>query len=310
MARVGACVSSYLWCFLLVLSSFAVQFCSAQNLRPSTTPDISIKSSPPDIPLKPVKPATLKFQLYRGSLVVLPGAIGDLHNLNLLLDTGTDPTILDKRVAERLGSKLQTAGLETIHRKVAAWRTMVPKVELGPIAARDVNVLVEDLSFLEKGLGVRVDALIGLDVLRPNNFVLDYRSHTIAFGTPALGSDAVAFSHGAAFVKVGLVLNGRPMELLLDTAASSLMLFRARWPELPNFERVQHSMNLGGDLTREPLTLDTLALGTLKLRRQPAFIVDSREDVQRDFDGIFNPALLGLRQLAFDFENARFAWSR
>ncbi len=303
-------MSSYLWCFLLVLSSFAVQFCSAQNLRPSTTPDISIKSSPPDIPLKPAKTGALKFQLYRGSLVVLPGSIGDLHNLNLLLDTGTDPTILDKRVAERLGSKLQIAGLQTIHRKVAAWRTTVSEIELGPIAARGVNVLVEDLSFLEKGLGVRVDALIGLDVLRPNNFIIDYGAHTLSFGTAALGSDAVAFSHGAAFVKLGMVLNGRPMELLLDTAASSLILFRARWPELVNSGRVQHSMNLGGDLTREPLTLNTLDLGTFKLRRQPAFIVDSRDDVQSEFDGLFNPALLGFRQLAFDFDNDRFAWSR
>jgi len=38
-------------------------------------------------------------------------------------------------------------------------------MRLGPIEAEGVPVLVRDLSFIEQDLGVRVDAMVGLDVL-------------------------------------------------------------------------------------------------------------------------------------------------
>ena len=47
---------------------------------------------------------------------------------------------------------------------------------------------------------------------------------------PQVGGPAVTFAHTLPFVKIAVILNSRPVELLLDTAASSLMLFRAPWP--------------------------------------------------------------------------------
>ncbi|HKR82961.1 MAG TPA: retropepsin-like aspartic protease [Terriglobales bacterium] len=293
-------MSKVLW--LLVLLA-AVQRCPAQNLRSGSTIDVLPK-------INNTLAKKVRFELYRDSLIVIHGAIGDLRGLNFLIDTGTDPTVLDKRVADRLHSRLEVVGLETIHRKVAAWRTIVPNVDLGPVSARDVTVVVQDLSFLEKGLGCRIDALIGLDVLSSTSFIIDYRARAITFGDSQVGGPAVTFAHTLPFVKIAMILNGRPVELLLDTAASSLMLFRTHWPDPPNNERVQHSTNLAGDLPRVPMTLSTLALGSLKLRGQSAFVIDGGQDVQREFDGLFNPALLGLHQISFDFENHRFRWSR
>ena len=293
-------MSRVLW--LLVLSA-AVQRCPAQSLRSGSTIEVLPK-------LNSTQPKKVRFELYRDSLIVIPGAIGDLRGLNFLIDTGTDPTVLDKRVADRLHSKLEVVGLETIHRKVAAGRTIVPNVDLGPVSVRDVTVVVQDLSFLEKGLGCRIDALIGLDVLSSTSFIIDYRARAISFGDSQVGGPTVTFARTLPFVKIAMVLNGRPVELLLDTAASSLMLFRTHWPDPPNRGRIQYSTNLAGDLPRVPMTLNTLTLGPLKLRGQSAFLVEGSQDVQREFDGLFNPALLGLKQVSFDFENYRFGWSR
>jgi hypothetical protein len=294
-------VSRVLW--LLVLSAAALG-APAQSLRPGSTIEVLPKTNN-------TQPKKVSFELYRDSLIVIHGAIGDLRGLNLLIDTGTDPTVLDKRVADRLHSKLEeVVGLETIHRKVAAWRTTVPNVDLGPASPHNVAVVVQDLSFLEKGLGCRIDALIGLDVLSSTSFIIDYRARAITFGDPPIGGPAVPFAHTLPLVKIAMILNGRPVELLLDTAASSLMLFRTHWPDPPNRGSIQHSTNLAGDLPRVPMTLSTLALGSLKLRGQSAFLIDGGQNVEREFDGLFNPALLGLHQISFDFENHRFGWSR
>ena len=46
---------------------------------------------------------TIRFNLYRGYLILARGSAGPLNNLNLLLDTGTSSTILNQRLARRLG---------------------------------------------------------------------------------------------------------------------------------------------------------------------------------------------------------------
>src|SRR6202035_1083589 len=44
----------------------------------------------------------VKFDLYRDYLIVGRGSAGPLKGLNFLLDTGASPTVLDRRVAEKL----------------------------------------------------------------------------------------------------------------------------------------------------------------------------------------------------------------
>ena len=43
-------------------------------------------------------------------------------------------------------------------------------------------VIVQDLSFAEKALGIRVDAMIGFDVLGQSPFTIDYESRKLVFG--------------------------------------------------------------------------------------------------------------------------------
>ena len=45
----------------------------------------------------------LPFQLVQQHLIVSKGSIGGLQGLNLLIDTGTIPSMLDKRIAGKLG---------------------------------------------------------------------------------------------------------------------------------------------------------------------------------------------------------------
>lgn len=293
--RVRVGVSSGMVLFALLLS-IATPCSRAQTSSISTSSGVPIQTK-------------LDFDLYRGYLIVTRGAIGDIRNAKFLIDTGTDPSVIDKRIAERMHARLELAGLDTIHTKVPTWRTTVPSFLLGPVATQNSTVLVEDLSFLERDMGIRIDALIGLDVLRSTSFLVDYRSHHIRFGARVRSGSGVRFIHNPPFATVAMTLEGRPVQLLLDTGASSLMLFRTHWPTSPK-SAVKHSINLAGDLARQLLELNSATLGDLELGRQTAYLVDDEKDARRDFDGLINPGLLGLRQIFFDFENRRLAWDR
>ena len=44
----------------------------------------------------------LPFRLFRGYLVIAEGAIGNVHNLNFLVDTGASPSVIDQKIAHDL----------------------------------------------------------------------------------------------------------------------------------------------------------------------------------------------------------------
>jgi len=65
-----------------------------------------------------------------------------------------------------------------------------------------------------------------------------------------------------------------------------------------------------GEFERNPVQLGSLTLGQAEFRRQPAFLVQSRWDGTRDFDGLMSPALLGITRLAVDTRRGVVEFSR
>jgi hypothetical protein len=130
--------------------------------------------------------ATVKFSLYRGYLIVAAGSASPLTDLNFVLDTGASSTILDKRLALKLHLDELPTSVAVLDGRVQAGKAIVRSLEFGPLHRDNFPVLIQDLSFLEKALSVRVDAVIGLDALGQSTFVVDYTSREIRFGPPVL----------------------------------------------------------------------------------------------------------------------------
>src|ERR1700722_17801790 len=129
----------------------------------------------------PVMKASVKFELYRDYLIVAPGKAGKWKGLNLLIDTGATPTVLDRQLAQKLGLEEEPASITLVNGKMAAGRATIPSLEFGPMRRDNLPVMVEDLSFFQKALPVRIDAVIGLDVLG-SAFEIDYLARKIYFG--------------------------------------------------------------------------------------------------------------------------------
>ena len=59
-------------------------------------------------------PADVPFDLVEQHLIVAKGSIAGLRGLNLLIDTGTTPSVVDKRVAKRLRLKGEPSMLDRL----------------------------------------------------------------------------------------------------------------------------------------------------------------------------------------------------
>jgi predicted aspartyl protease len=256
----------------------------------------------------------IPFQTYRGYLIVVQGSLGDTQGLNFIIDTGTDPSVIDSRAAEKL-QMARTVGKLAVHNRIVeVQQAVLPSVQIGALRAEFRPVLVQDLAFLQKGLGIRVDAVIGLDVLSLSNFSIDYTTKRIVFGAVPLSGSAAPFERTEFSLTVGMEVDGVSVHLLLDTGASGILLFQSRIRDrLPHLislgERTSENMG-GGEFQLKQVLLATTKLGKTDFGRQSAFVVEDQEGSSGDFDGLLGTSALGLKQIAFDFQRHTFSWKR
>jgi predicted aspartyl protease len=256
---------------------------------------------------------SVSFDLYRGYLIVARGSAGPLKGLAFLLDTGASPTVLDPRLARKLHLQQFPASISVLGGSVQAETAIVPSLKFGPMQRDNVSVLIEDLSFLQKALPVRVDGVIGLDVLGRSAFVIDYASREIHFGpSPALpNSLPLRIKEGLAIVDAEV--NDIPAHLLFDTGASSLILFARTTPGPVSdlkISAVQRRPDTIGDFDRKQVSLHSLKLGKAEFRQEPAFVVPEGSHAGQAFDGLMSPAALGLTRVVIDVGRGKLAFSR
>jgi len=256
---------------------------------------------------------TVSFDLYHGYLIVARGSAGPLKGLAFLLDTGASPTVLDPRLARKLHLEQFPASISVLGGSVHAEMAIVPSLNFGPMQRDNISVLIEDLSFLQKALPVRVDGVIGLDVLGQSAFVIDYVLREIRFGPPPAMPTSLPLLMKAGLAIVDAEVNDIPAHLLLDTGASSLILF-ARTTLGPvsdlKVSAVQRRPDTIGDFDRKQVSVHSLKLGKAEFRQEPAFVVPDGSHAGQAFDGLMSPAALGLTRVVIDVGRGKLAFSR
>jgi predicted aspartyl protease len=256
---------------------------------------------------------TVHFDLYRDYLIVVRGSAGPLKGLNFLLDTGASPVVLDRRVAEKLQLDQQPATIAVLGGSVQAGRALVPSLGVGPVHQNNLNVVVEDLSFFQKAFPVRIDAVVGLDVLGQSAFEIDYSAREIHFGSLAPLKNSLPLRLQAGLPIVDAELNHLSVHLLLDTGASALILFEPSTPRPASpmrISEVRPTPGTIGEFDRNQVWLDSLTLGQAEFGKEPAFLVKGAGDGHQNFDGLISPAVLGITKLSIDLGRGMLAFSR
>jgi predicted aspartyl protease len=236
--------------------------------------------------------------------------MGGLEKLKFLIDTGAVPSVVDRRIAHKLRLVGARNQVSVYNQNLETQEVVVPSVELGPIRTASLPAVVEDLSSVEENLGVRIDAIIGLDVLGSSNFCIDYEAKKISFGrsgdpfpSPEL---VVPFQVGPGSLFVKMEVQGEPLRLMVDTGAKSLMLFenrvKGRLPVLPVLGQ-ETTANLGGAFPTRKVQLAEARLGRKEMGRLTAYFMDVLSDARIDFDGLLGVTSLGFTRVAFDFKH-------
>jgi len=251
----------------------------------------------------------LPLKLYGEHLIVVQGGLGGVPEQHLLIDTGAYPSAIDAEVAHKLRLKVNPGESRAFGRNIPAGATIIPQVEIGPIRAMGLPVIVEDLSKLSADLGIRIDALIGVDVLARVNFRVDYTEKELAFGAP----DHLAFSAPIEPLRgmacVGVAIHGTVVRLLIDTGAAKTVLFTQRVPWLVAKAREDMRFtSLSGRLRLDEVRLDEVEIGGAKVAPGDVFLSDGANMAGMPFDGVMATRGGNFRRIAFDFENNIFSW--
>ena len=247
----------------------------------------------------------IPFQLGAGYLILIEGRIGKLEKLKFVVDTGASQSVVNRRIADKLGLAREAGGIFKFQQFAAVEWAVFPEVEFGPIDVRNARLMVDRLAQPSTGIG-DVDAIVGLDLLGlSRGFLLDYEAKTIQFSTgPDLQPKKVTC------LTVEVLLQGHPVNLVADTGMHGILLYedslRRRFPKL-NLKDEKKGVRIG-QLFGTQAKLDRVRLGASESQVTVYLIKRPSEGLPDDIDGYLGMDALNAQWIEFDFEAKRLRW--
>jgi Aspartyl protease len=290
-------------CFLMILTLAHVDLGWSQaTVSDRVTPET--KSLAPEVVKLPIR-------LYRGYLVIVEGSIGSVQKLSFLVDTGACPSVVDQKIAHDLKLAEQPERVNLWNQSVQARQVVIPSLSVGPVRVESIPVLAEDLSFLQKALGFKVHAIVGMDVLRKRSFTINYKVKEILFGVPENLAHSIPFETDTPVITVRMGFQDRRLRMVVDSGGPDLTLFRSRVSMPAGLQALgsETVADARGTFQRTKVRIPELHMGKETVGAQTAFLVDDRKDEGDDFDGVLGVRGLQFWKVAFDFENRRFSWN-
>ena len=293
-------------CLLVILTlSHAALSCSQPAIAPA---------DPVATEAEPLAHVTVKLpiRLYWGYLVIVEGSIGDIHGLKFVVDTGSYPSVVDQKIAHNLGLAEQPARVNLANKSVQTRLVVLPSLRLGPVHAKALPALAEDLSFFQKAVGHKVDGVVGLDVLRKSSFTINYKTKEMLFGPVERLTFSAPFETDTPLVTIRTRFQDRQLRLMIDTGTPDLMLFQSRMPDSTSWQTLgtEKSANVSGTFRSRKVRISEVYLGKETIGAQIAFVADDRKDEGDKFDGVLGVRGPQFWKIAFDFEHRRFCWER
>jgi predicted aspartyl protease len=253
----------------------------------------------------------LPFKLYGGYLIVVQGRVGEFGKLKFLLDTGVTHSVLDRKLADKIGPSRHSGQVLNFDKNVRAEWVKVPDIELGPIHVSDLSVTVGDLRYFQS-FATQVDAVIGLDLLRLSSFSIDYDAHKVFFG-PVDTASGVPMSSDAVCLSIQVLAGDTPIQLVVDTGAQGLVLYEdrviSRVPQL-RIGGETAGTSMGGWVLSKRAFIPNARLGTTDLGGTVFLVKTPTSKVLSGIDGYLGTAALKARRINFNFETNTLAWKR
>jgi hypothetical protein len=258
-------------------------------------------------------PDEIPFRLAQGFGIVVRGGVGSLNDLNFLVDTGAVPSVLSERVASRIGVSGIRRSYALVNKGKEAQYVTVDEVRVGWIRAIGFPMVVVDLTRLERFLGTRIDAILGLDILVRQSFSIDYQRGKITRGISGLRHVVPAEIYtaaGAPYWVLPITLGGHLFRMLLDTGANDLELFAGHItkPMLALTRGDGIAASLTGKTDVRALGPLPLVMGDMPPQSQLAVVLEQTPGALPEIDGVLGPAALRITRIELDWEHKCVRW--
>jgi predicted aspartyl protease len=295
-----------LW--VIVLAGTTLDLVPLASAASGPSASASDSAQPVQAPPSDTPAGAVRFDLYQGYCIVVHGSAGPLKNLNFVLDTGTIHSTFDLRIAKRLNLRDEVStGMVFMSGRVQAENATLPSLQLGPIERPNLPIVIADISALQRFVPVRIDGILGLDVLGQTPFVIDYTAHVIRFGpSPALAISVPLRLDGGLAV-FDAEIDHALVHLLFDTGASTLVLFKTDLGS--SADATSRGIDRNG-FENTPVRLGSVKVGLEEFRQRPALMARNPRPTQIDFDGMMSPAALGISRVSVDLERGVLTFSR
>jgi predicted aspartyl protease len=239
------------------------------------------------------------------------------------LDTGASMTLMSVGVAERSGVKLaapDTLALGVVAGHIPARAVFVDSLGIGPIVARRLSAALvnEGVLRLDRRVvngvmeQVQIDGVIGTDVLRQLDVVMDAGAGSITIKRPRRDASLARNLYWVGYPVVRLVTrDGHPVLFGLDTGAEGTYITTSllkKQPETPVAMRKGTIGGLGSDQHTTEWVARSIALSdgdyAMTLRNIP--VAPERRWTFMAFDGIIGSDIALHSRLHLDFVNGVF----
>ena len=242
----------------------------------------------------PTDVVAVRFEFAR-EVILLSGRVNGGGPYNLVLDTGTDPSVLDLAVADSiagfaipLGGQGEGVGGDRV--EVA----LIPpiRLEIPGLRARRLVALAVDLSAASERMGVPIHGILGHNFLRRYKLEIDYRARELRFlpleaswsrqASAPVFESAFENLEGENFPLLPEILvNGSALRATLDTGSNAGVTLYRPGVELLGLQSVAAeaeegtTVGYGGVVGVRRGSVDNVRLGPLKVDAVEArFVLD------------------------------------
>ena len=204
--------------FVVAFVGIVGTFCHVKFWVGQTDPAVLQTSARSEVPV----------EIYNRDLPIVKATIGNIGNVNVILDTGTNMSVIGRKIANRLKLVGTSETLQTLAGSIHADSAILSGIEFRVLHADSIRVIVRDLSRIERNLGFSLGESVGLDVVSARKLTIDHQMKKIVFGSMPANENAVTFAAATPLLTVDAIIDGRQDRLLLDSGSCGLVVFRNR----------------------------------------------------------------------------------
>jgi predicted aspartyl protease len=252
----------------------------------------------------------LPFKVSRGFLIVVEGQVGSLSKLRFILDTGTSRTVVDKRVARKLGIRGLPSRLLTMRQTFETESAIFSDVRFGPMRATNIPLLIADLSpFTEYTDGA--DGILGLDLLWGSRISIDFASKKLLVNSGTTAGAPPLQPSEIVCVTITAEVQGYPVRLLVDTGMPRILFYEDRLRKrFPQFETDNlKAVAIGQVMFAHEGMVRRIKVGTAEIQDPKVlFFHSAPAGFPENVDGVLGTASLNAQWLILDFSHGNLAW--